>query len=261
MTGDRWEPRVERFVDSHYSSIRGQVRLHTARRQLEMFVPDGPLEIVDVGGGAGTNSIPWARAGHTVTIVDSSPAMLDRAGEAITAEPDEIATRIALHHGRAEDAPAELSRRFDVVICHGVIMYLEDPAPLLDALAALCRQGGCLSLIAKSRLGLPLVPAQEGRWEEVIAAFDATGEVNRLGLPTRADTVEGLTADLEGRGFKVLDWFGVRLFSDGSLGDEPPDDDFDALLEAEFEASRRDPYRQMSRLFHLVARRTTRSAA
>jgi len=56
VTGDRWEPRVERFVDSHYASIRGQVRLRNARRQLEMFVPDGPLQIVDVGGGAGTMS-------------------------------------------------------------------------------------------------------------------------------------------------------------------------------------------------------------
>ena len=253
MTDD-WAPNVGKFVDSHYGSIRGRVRLHNARRQLELFLPDGPFEIVDVGGGAGTNSIPWARDGHTVAILDSSPAMLDKARETLAAEPADVASRVTLHHGLAEDAPDGLGT-FDVVICHGVIMYFEDPAPLLDALAALCRPGGHLSLMAKNRLGLPFVPAQEGRWSDALAAFDATTEVNRLGLPTRADTVDALTADLEVRGFEVLEWFGVRLFSDGAMGDEPPGDDFDALLEAEFEASRRDPYRQMSRLFHLVARR------
>jgi SAM-dependent methyltransferase len=253
---DDWAPNVGKFVDSHYASVRGQVRLRNARRQLEMFVPEGPLEIVDVGGGAGTNSIPWARDGHTVTILDSSPAMLDKAREVVAAESGEVAARVTFHHGLAEEASADLGRTFDVVLCHGVIMYVDDPSPVLDSLAALCRPAGHLSLMAKNRHGLPFLPAQEGRWGDVLAALDATTEVNRLGLVTRADTVEGLTADVEERGFEVLDWFGVRLFSDGALDDQQPGDAFEDLLEAEFEASRRDPYRQVSRLIHVVGRRS-----
>jgi hypothetical protein len=31
-------------------------------------------------------------------------------------------------------------------------------------------------------------PALERRWEDALAAFDATGEIGVLGVPTRADT-------------------------------------------------------------------------
>ncbi len=53
--------------------------------------------------------------------------------------------------------------------------------------------------------------------------------------------------------------YGVRLFTDGwvSAYDEadqpgPAGAGQDAVLAVELEASRRDPYRQLSRLFHLV---------
>ncbi|HEX6872028.1 MAG TPA: hypothetical protein VF163_13090, partial [Micromonosporaceae bacterium] len=48
-------------------------------------------------------------------------------------------------------------------------------------------------------------------------------------------------------------WYGVWLFSDWL--DLPPDStDVPAVAAVELEASMRDPYRQLSRVFHLIGR-------
>jgi S-adenosylmethionine-dependent methyltransferase len=90
-------------------------------------------------------------------------------------------------------------------------------------------------------------------------AFDADHQVNGLGLATRGDTVEDLTDRLRRHGLDLLAWYGVRLFSEGWGRTEPPTADDGDLFAAELEASRRDPYRQLSRLFHLLATPTTES--
>jgi hypothetical protein len=49
----------------------------------------------------------------------------------------------------------------------------------------------------------------------------------------------------------------VRLFTDGWAPGRPATDPEDLVLAVELEATRRDPYRRLSRLFHLVGRRTS----
>ena len=49
----------------------------------------------------------------------------------------------------------------------------------------------------------------------------------------------------------------MRLFTDGWIPAQLGAGDDDLALEVELQASRRDPYRRLSRLFHLVARRGT----
>jgi hypothetical protein len=98
-------------------------------------------------------------------------------------------------------------------------------------------------------------PALERRWADALAAFDADTEVGVLGAETRGDTVGGLSALLRDGGIEVESWYGVWLFSDWM---ELPLDTTDvaAVAEVELRAASRDPYRQLSRAFHLVGRRT-----
>ena len=57
-------------------------------------------------------------------------------------------------------------------------------------------------------------------------------------------------------------WYGVWLFVDwlelGGTALEPAD--AERIAAVELEAARRDPYRGLSRVFHLVGRRTSDSA-
>ena len=79
----------------------------------------------------------------------------------------------------------------------------------------------------------------------------ATDEVGVLGTPTRGDTVEHLSELLRDGGVDPLAWYGVWLFSDWM--DLPLEGtDVEAVARVELEASVRDPYRQLSRVFHLL---------
>jgi S-adenosylmethionine-dependent methyltransferase len=251
---DAWAPLAQRFVRGHYGLVRGRVRLHVIGSHLREHLPPPPAALVDVGGGGGNQSIPLARDGYQVTIVDPSEAMLEQCSAALAAERPAVAGRVRLVRASAETARSALgSQRFAGVLCHAVIMYVADPRPFVGALADLAEPGGIVSLVAKNARCLAVRPALEGRWGDALAAFDADHQVNGLGLDTRADTVEGLTALLADSGVDPVAWYGVRLFTDLWTDDGELDD---AVLAVELEASRRDPYRQLSRLFHLIGVRS-----
>lgn len=253
MTDDAWAPLAERFVDGHYGTLRGRVRTYVIDQHLRAHLPPPPATLVDVGGGAGHQSIPLARRGYDVTIVDPSAAMLERAEAALGREPPKVATRVRLVHSTAEQAPAVLDRGvFAGVLCHGVVMYVEQPRPFIAALADLAEPGGVVSLVAKSADTLAVRPALQGDWSGALAAFGADRQVNGLGVDTRADSLPELTAMLADVGVERVAWYGVRLFTDGWVPDRPTGDPESTVLAVELEASRRDPYRLLSRLFHVV---------
>ena len=89
----------------------------------------------------------------------------------------------------------------------------------------------------------------------------ARGVYQRAGDPLELHpTLRMLQREVAGLhvgGKTALDWYGVRLFTDGWSSHRPPidADELELVLAVELEASRRDPYRQLSRLFHLIARR------
>lgn len=207
-----------------------------------------------MGGGAGNQSIPLAVAGYDLTIVDPSPAMLARA-EARAAEAG-VAQRVRLVEATGADAPSVLGgQRFGSVLCHGILMYLEEPESTEAALVALADTGAIVSIVAKNVEVMSLLHAHQGDWEAAIAAFDADHQVNGLGVVTRGDRVEDLRDRLDALGVEPVDWYGVRLFTDGWVRERSATDPDALVLQAELEASRRDPYRHLSRLFHLIGRR------
>src|SRR6187455_2403682 len=108
---DRWAPHADQFVDGHYGSLRGRVRTHVIHEHLREHLAPPPLRIVDVGGGAGHQSVPLARLGYDVTIVDPSPAMLERAGRLVAGEDRDVAARVTLVEATGVQAPAALQGR------------------------------------------------------------------------------------------------------------------------------------------------------
>ena len=255
---DDWALLADPFVEGAYATVKGRVRTHVVHHQLLAHLPPPPAAVLDVGGGAGHQSRPLARLGYDVTLVDSSPAMLEKADELLHREPAEVRARVVLVEGRGEEAPTLTgARRFDAVLCHGVLMYVADPAPLLGALCACARGGGLVSIVALNARTMAVRPAMEGRFTDALAGLDARAEIGVLGLETRADTPEELSEILAGHATRQEAWYGVWLFSDllELAGRAVPDGDLAAVAALESLAARRDPYRQLSRLFHVLGRR------
>lgn len=251
---DAWAALGSQFVEGHYATLRGRVRTFVVDSHLRAHLPSPPLRVVDVGGGAGHQSIPLAVDGYEVTIVDPSPSMLERAAERVAAAG--VGRAVALVEAAGEDAPSALGGDlFGAVLCHGVLPYVDDPEPLVGALCALADDGGIVSIVAKNVETMAMRPALAGDWADALAAFDRDRQVNGLGVDTRGDSVEVLSAALRDGGVDPVAWYGVRLFTDGWTPDRPATDPEDLVVRVELEASRRDPYRRLSRLFHLVGRR------
>jgi S-adenosylmethionine-dependent methyltransferase len=251
-----WAPLAKPFVDDHYSSLRGRVRTHVVNEHLRQHIGPVPQRVVDVGGGAGNQSVPLARAGHEVTIVDPSAAMLERATRRLASESEEVAARVRLVEATGEDAPRKLSGAgFDAVLCHGVLMYLADPEPLVNALCELTAPAGMVSIVAKNVEVMAMRHAHEGDWAAAISAFDSDWQLNGLGVNTRGDRIEHISSLITQRGVEPVAWYGVRLFTDGWTPERAPTDPEELVLQAELMASQRDPYRRLSRLFHLIGRK------
>ncbi|MFV2176619.1 hypothetical protein ACFHW2_19265 [Actinomadura sp. LOL_016] len=179
--------------------------------------------------------------------------MLAKAESRLESEAPEVRDRVRLVRARGEDAPAATGgRRFTAVLCHGVLMYVDPPGPLIGSLCECAAPGGIVSVMALNAETLAVRPALERRWADALAAFDAGGERGVLGVDTRADTVEELAELLRAGGVEPAAWYGVWLFAD--LMDLGPAEDVAAVAAVELEASRRDPYRRLSRVFHLVGR-------
>lgn len=231
------------------------VRYTLVARQLAAHLPQPPARVADVGGGAGQQSLPLARGGYEVTVLDSSPTMLQAGERARASEGEDVRRRVRLVEGEGGRAAEILGREsFDAVLCHGVLMYLEDSRPMIEALAAIARPGGLISVLAKNASALAMRPALEGRYGDALAALKADRDLGRLGIATRGDMVEGLSALLEEAGIRITRWYGVRVFTD-HLGDRPPAANLSSILELEWQAGQREPYRSVARLIHLVGQR------
>jgi len=79
MPDDSWAPLTDPFVEGAYASVKGQVRTFVLHSQLLRHLPEPPATVLDVGGGAAHQSLPLARLGYQVTVLDPSPAMLAKA--------------------------------------------------------------------------------------------------------------------------------------------------------------------------------------
>jgi SAM-dependent methyltransferase len=258
---DTWADLADQFADEAYASVKGRVRTYVLHQQLLEHLPEPPASVLDVGGGAGHQSFPLARAGYDVTLVDPSSAMLDKAHQRLRQLPDEIQRRVTFVRADGEHVDEAVDgRRFAAVLCHGVLGYLERPEPVVDQLCRCAAAGGLVSIMAGNARAMAVRPALERRWDDALASFDARSEIGVLGLPTRADTVEELSDLIQSHGVRPLRWYGVWLFVDwldfSGPGLDPTDSQQVAAAAAvELEASRRDPYRQLSRIFHLVGRK------
>jgi S-adenosylmethionine-dependent methyltransferase len=259
---DIWAGLVRRFADEAYASVKGQVRTYVMHHQLLEHLPAPPAAVLDVGGGAGHQSFPLALAGYDVTLLDSSPAMLDKARERLQRLPEETRRRVAFVEADGEHAEEAVGgRRFAAVLCHGVLGYLEHPEPLVGQLCRCAAPGGLVSIMTGNAEAAAVRPALERRWDDALASFDARTEIGVLGVRGRADTVGELSELMQGHDTEPLRWYGVWLFADwlefsGAELDPADSEEVAAMAAVELEAARRDPYRGLSRVFHLVGRKS-----
>ena len=242
-----FDERAEWF-DDHYRTTRGMVRRELVLERLRAAIPPPPASVLDVGGGSGAIAIPLAELGYRVTLLDPSAGMRAVAEQRAA----EGGVRLDVREGDVDSLPDIAPGSFEVLCCHAVLLYLDDPPSALRAMRAVATQGAVLSLLEKNRDALAVRPGFNGDYEEALRLLDDPVASGNLGIPNRSYPIDRWRAWLEETGWRVESWAGVRFFSD-LASDELGADAYASLLELERSAGRRESYRSLARLVHLTA--------
>jgi S-adenosylmethionine-dependent methyltransferase len=247
-----FQPGETLWID-RLGNLRNVVRQEMITRQLGDHVVPG-MSVLDVGCGQGTQLLRLADLGCAVTGVEPSPTLR----EMCMADAQEGGLNIELAHGTIEDLEAVIGpRTFDLVCAHGLLMYLPDRSAALKRLAAHVAPGGFLSFTFRNGHALSMRHGLRRDWSAALAAFDNRLYTNELGVDATADRLEDVQHDLANLGYRVVDWYGVRVFNDAvSVEMQMPDsEDVAVMLDAEEQAGRRDPYRWLGSMLHVIATR------
>jgi len=215
------------------------------------------LEVLDTGGGTGNFAVPVARLGHRVTVVDPSPdalfALERRAAEA------GVTDRVTGVQGDTQGllgvaAPAG----YDMVLCHGVLEYVEDAEQAVRNVVAALRPAGALSLLAAGRGGAVLARALAGHFAEARHALaDPDGRYGEGDSLPRRFSSEELTRLVAAAGLRAVSVHGVRVFADlvpGVLVDTEPGA-AEELLRLELAAAEDPGFHSVATQLHVLAER------
>lgn len=221
--------------------------------------PHRVLDVLDVGGGTGGFAVPVALLGHRVTVVDPSPDALAALDRRATEAGGGVAQRVRGVQGDLTTVRAAVPGgcgSFDVVLCHGVLEFADDPAEGCRAVAAVTRPGGVVSVLAANRTAVVLARALAGHLAEARRALaDPAGRFAAYDPVPRRFYEGELVALLEGVGLRVTDLHGIRVFTDllpGQFVDGEPAT-LTELLALESEASGLPEFRAIAAQLHVLA--------
>lgn len=242
---------------AYEKTVRGHIRYELVKRNLGAYVTDGEISIADIGGGAAIDAIWLAGLGHRVIIVDPAEDQLALAAKKLMGQPNEIVDRIDLNHGTVSDLlDNNGSHSYDLVLSHGVAMYLDKPREFIYDLAKLVKPGGSISLLEKGFYGAYNSLIHEGLYEEARTLALSGKLVNHQKREVWAFKPEELISHLGAAGATHVDWSGVRVahdFDDRQRDSLNPEE-LSSIVQQEEEAGKREDLRAAAPMLHFIAK-------
>jgi len=215
---ERFQSGAQEYA-AYLKTPEGRLRTDLALANLRDFLPrpaQPSLCALDVGCGTGATAVRLAQLGIHVTLLDSSPAMLDIAKRA--AGEAGVADKVVLQRGDATQL-ADLfhTRSFDVILCHNILEYCEDPGAVLRGAARVLRDSSAiLSVLVRNQAGEVFKAAIQAG--DLAAATDGLtaerGQESLYGGSVRLFTSDGLRTMLKAASLVPIAERGVRVLAD-----------------------------------------------
>jgi SAM-dependent methyltransferase len=255
----RFKSGAERYA--HYlETPEGRLRVDLAFAHLLEFLPTraGSLLALDIGCGTGALAVRLAQLGVHVSLLDSSLPMLDLAEHAVRQAG--VTQRIELKHGDATQLAALFDAgTFDVIVCHNILEYVDDPRALLGSAVRMLRNPASLiSVLVRNQAGEVLKAAIQG--DLAAAGLNLTAEwanESLYGGKVRLFPMASLQAMLEEASLAVTATRGVRVVSDYLPQEISRGDEYEMIFALERKLGCRPELAPIARYTHCLAHRAT----
>jgi len=256
---ERFQSGADKYA-AYLETPEGRLRVDLAFANLRDFLPEAqrPLHALDVGCGTGAVGLRLAQVGFHVTLLDASQQMLDFANRAACAT--KVSERIVLTRGEA----AELGdlfevESFDVILCHNILEFVDDPCTVLSNAASLLREPtSVISVLVRNQPG-EVLKAALLNGDLAAAERNLTaewGDESLYGGRVRLFTADSLKTMLEAASLSVAAMRGVRVVADYLPQPISRNDDYERIFELERKLGRRPEFAAVSRYIHFLAYRS-----
>jgi len=241
-----------RFKRKIYAGLKGDIRQDILKRDYEEFLPlyrkQQALKIFDAGGGQGQMSCYFASLGHQVVLCDISEKMLTLAAKAISEQS--LSDRVTFLHESIGEVSAQNEQTFDLVSCHAVLEWVDDPEGVINQCLKSLKPNGFLSLtyyningsIYKNLLRTNFKKLRKDLWQGRRGSLTPTSPLNPTDVNQWVDRLD----------VKVICESGIRVYYDYIFDLENRSRDPDAIREMELRYSRQNPFKHLGRYVHLL---------
>jgi S-adenosylmethionine-dependent methyltransferase len=248
---------------AYLSTPEGRLRFELAFANLQESLPvsesKASLHALDLGCGTGATGVRLASLGIQVTLLDSSLAMLQMAKRAVVEAG--VTDNVVLQHAEAADVANLFPKEtFDLVLCHNVLEYVDDPAAVLSAVAQVMQRNstrlGIVSILVRNWAGEVFKTGiREGDLPGAERQLtNLWGQESLLGGPVRLFTRECLESMLKSASLEVTVERGVRVISDYLPAKISRHDEYERIFQLERKLGTRPEFATVARYTQYLAR-------
>jgi S-adenosylmethionine-dependent methyltransferase len=256
---ERFQTEADKYA-AYLETPEGRLRLDLPFANLQESLPlpsaQSSLRALDLGCGTGATGLRLARLGFQVTLLDSSPAMLDIAKRA--AQEAGIIEKIETKKGDADQLPDFFPEKvFDVILCHNILEFVDDPGAVLRGAACALRDSSAiLSVLVRNQAGEVLKAA--------IQAGDLAGAEHNLTAEWGNEALYGgrvrlfapatTRAMLKSASLAVIAERGVRIMSDYLSPRVSLSSEYERVFALERKLGSRPDFAAVARYTHYLTR-------
>lgn len=237
---------------TYQSTNAGRLRNELLWQGLAGHLPSSPGRVLDLGAGTGELAARCHAEGHHVTLVDFSQAMLAEASRHLSG------SRVQMICATFDEASGRLERgSFDVVACHSVLEFVQEPGQVIKFCAEWLTGRGVLSVAFGNSGHAPIRSAiVERDFDRAGREIEGPSEaVDCFGLPKHLLDPGEIRTLLVSHGLRPVVEHGIRVVADlldPALAADP--ERFAALLALERQLMRMPAYAGVARYLQIVAR-------